>query len=120
MAIGFHHHRMAFEWHSKGIDHFKKGDNHMQITSIEPITWKFSEPSPGAFPCYACHGVNGNATHFVNAEKKNGEDYHKLKFPVCGKCAEYARAYPTWLEEMLFQRRMETAATYMTTATEAR
>jgi len=92
----------------------------MQITSIEPITWKFSEPSPGAFPCYACHGVNGNATHFVNAEKKNGEDYHKLKFPVCGKCAEYARAYPTWLEEMLFQRRLETAATYMTTATEAR
>ena len=80
----------------------------MQITSIEPITWKFSEPSPGAVPCYACHGINGNATHFVNADI-HSTHIDKLKLPVCEKCAEYARAYPTWLEEMLFQRRLEAA-----------
>ena len=81
----------------------------MQIKSIEPITWKTITPEPGSFPCFCCQGVNGNATHFVNAELE-GEHRHDLKLPVCGKCAEYARAYPTWLEEILFRRRLEAAA----------
>ena len=84
----------------------------MRITSIEEITWKTITPAEGAFPCFCCHGVNGNATHFVNAEIE-GEHRHDLKLPVCAKCAEYARIYPTWLEEMLFKRRMEGAKAYM-------
>ena len=71
------------------------------------------EPLPGEFPCYACHGVNGNATHFIHAEIDGKGFAHKLKLPVCEKCAEYARIYPTWLEEMLFQRRLEAAETYL-------
>jgi len=78
----------------------------MRITSIEEITWKAITLAEGAFPCFCCHGVNGNATHFVNAEI-NSTHMDKLKLPVCSKCAEYARIYPIWLEEMLFKRRME-------------
>ena len=85
----------------------------MRITSIEEITWKTITPEPGAFPCFCCHGVNGNATYFVNAEMVEGIHDHKLRLPVCEKCAEYARIYPTWLEEMLFKRRMEAAAATM-------
>ena len=84
----------------------------MRITSIEPITWKVSEPLPGEFPCMCCHGVNGNATHFVHAEVDGdikGKFTSLLKLPACGKCAAYATLYPTWLEEMLFKRRMEAA-----------
>ena len=81
----------------------------MQINSIEKIEWKVMEPLPGEFPCYACHGVNGNATHFIHAEFYN-KYTHFTTIPVCEKCADYARIYPTWLEEMLFQRRMEAAA----------
>jgi len=80
----------------------------MRITSIEPIVWKTITPEPGSFPCFCCHGVNGNATYFVNAEI-NSVHCDKMKLPVCEKCAEYARIYPTWLEEMLFQRRLEAA-----------
>jgi len=80
----------------------------MRITSIEEITWKTITPEPGTFPCFACHGVNGNATHFVHAEI-NSTHIDMLKLPVCEKCAEYARTYPDWLEEMLFKRRMEAA-----------
>ena len=81
----------------------------MRITSIEEITWKTITPAEGAFPCFCCHGVNGNATYFVNAEMVEGTHDHKLRLPVCAKCAEYARIYPTWLEEMLFMRRLEAA-----------
>jgi len=77
----------------------------MQINSIEPIVMS----PPPVFPCYACHGTNGNATHFIHAYVEGKGFTHKLKLPVCGKCAEYARVYPTWLEEMLFQRRLEAA-----------
>ena len=80
----------------------------MRITSIEPIVWKTITPEPGSFPCFCCHGENGNATHFINAEIE-GEHRHDLKLPVCEKCAEYARTYPTWLEEMLLTRRMKAA-----------
>ena len=84
----------------------------MQITSIETITWKTITPEPGTFPCFCCHGTNGNATHFVNADI-NSTYVDKMRLPVCAKCAEYARIYPTWLEEMLFKRRMESADTYL-------
>lgn len=80
----------------------------MRITSIEEITWKTITPAEGAFPCYACHGVNGNATHFVHAEIQSTR-IDMVKLPVCEKCAEYARTYPAWLAEMLFKRRMESA-----------
>ena len=76
----------------------------MQITSIEPIIWKTMTPAEGELPCFCCHGDGGNATFFVHAEI-DGTDAHSLKLPVCGKCAEYARLNPTWLEEMLFARR---------------
>ena len=84
----------------------------MKINSTEPIEWKIFEPLPGEFPCFCCQGVNGNATHFVNAELE-GEHRHDLKLPVCEKCAEYARVYPTWLEEMLLRRRLEAASDLM-------
>jgi hypothetical protein len=85
-----------------------------EITTIEPIEWRVYTPEPGAFPCYVCHGVNGNATFFASV-KMTGEHEHETKLPVCEKCAEYARIYPTWLEEMLFTRRMEAAAVRMAT-----
>ena len=84
----------------------------MQITSIELIIWKTITPSEGAFPCFACHGANGNATHFVHAEIQSTH-VDMMKLPVCAKCAEYAQAYPTWLEEMLFKRRLAAAAETM-------
>jgi len=80
----------------------------MRITSVEPITWKVSEPLPGEFPCMCCNGVNGNATHFVHAEVE-GTYTTSLKLPACAKCAEYARTYPAWLEEILLTRSMKAA-----------
>ena len=79
----------------------------IQITAIEPIEWKVSEPLPGEFPCMICHGENGNATHFIKTDIE-GEHVHMLKLPACEKCAEYARKYPPWLEEILFLQKLKT------------
>lgn len=81
----------------------------MRIESIEGIEWKTISPLPGEFPCFACHGMNGNATHFIKAdiETDNGKPV-KLRLPVCAKCADYANRYPGWLEEILIQHRIKT------------
>jgi len=84
----------------------------MRITSVEQITWKVSEPLPGEFPCMCCRGANGNATRFVHAEVE-GKYTSTLKLPACAKCAAYATIYPTWLEEILFMRRLEAAKATM-------
>lgn len=85
----------------------------MKITSIEPIVWKIYEPMPGEFLCYCCQLVN--ATKFIHADL-GGEYRDEMKLPACEKCAEYAKAYPTWLEEMLFVRRMKAAGAGMQAA----